>query len=35
VRASFYRGLTAFHFRRGYREGRAWTEAPVTPAAQA
>jgi len=35
VRASFYRGLTAFYFRRGYREGRTWIEAPATPATQA
>jgi len=35
VRASFYRGLTSFHFRRGYREGKTWTDAPATRAQQA
>ena len=33
MRASFYRGLTSFHFRKGYREGKAWiADAPVAQA---
>lgn len=35
VRPSFYRGLTAFHFRRGFREGKTWVEAAAAKEKQA
>ena len=35
MRAPFYRGLIAYHFFRGCREGRTWTDAPTAPAKEA
>lgn len=35
MRDSVYRALFAYHFHRGYREGRTWTEAPTAQAKQA